>query len=466
MQDRLRRQPTQVQSDEEYLGMELHDRYCGVGGMKIVPTAAGAPGEVTPRDADSWPVLGGKSGRFHLLANDPRPLSPSATSLPVFDQRQGLTGGAKKSRSRWSASRLQRWHACPRQGWLERRLNAGRLEQQNEDLDARIRGDLVHNSLGALFENVFSLTEHTERSSVGANSLANTGRSVEDLFTHILDYIGRRAPWLEREDATAAQRRHDLIGLGRKSWMDWLSSPKPILPSGRLGNLLLAELELYNSIPISIEWPLNGIELKHPDGRTMQLTGFIDRVDVFDSDDGEDGDETIAPLDWSEDSTWKPKRLILIRDLKSVDGPKPDRLGERHRKALFDELQLGLYARSWEIAHPGDLVIGVGISEVGSSTNHSLEVSPAFVDLLEENGVGDITTFTHETHRLPGENADASSDSFRAWMRERLTTAFDVADGANSGRVHATPEEYVCTWCKVKEACGLAPIVGGDSTWN
>jgi hypothetical protein len=466
MQDRLRRQPTKVQSGKEYLGMELHDRYCGVGSMKIVPTGAGAPGEITPRDAVSWPVLGGKSGRSHLLANDPRPLAPSSTSLPVFDQRHGLTGGAKHTRTRWSASRLQRWQACPRQGWLERRLNAGRLEQQNEDLDARIRGDLVHGSLGTLFENVFTLHEHAERSSVGASSLANMGCSVEDLFAYILDYVGSRAPWLEREDATASQRRHDLVGLNRKPWMDWLASPKPMPPSGRLGNLLLAELELYNSIPISIEWSLNGIDVEHPDGRTMKLTGFIDRVDVFNSTIDEDGDETVAPLDWSKDSKWKPKRLILIRDIKSVDGPKAARIGERHRKALFDELQLGLYARSWEIAHPGDLVIGVGISEVGSFTNHSLEISPAFTELLDENGVGDITTFTHDTHRLPDEESEASSDPFRAWMRERLTTAFDVADAANSGRVHATPEEYVCTWCKVKEACGLAPIVGGDSTWN
>ena len=466
MQDRIRRQPTQVQSDEDYLGMDLHNRYCGVGAMKIVPTAAGAPGEVTPRDAASWPVLGGKSGRFHLLANDPRPLAPSATSLPVFDQRNGLTGGAKKTRTRWSASRLQRWQACPRQGWLERRLNAGRLEQQNEDLDARIRGDLVHGSMSTLFENVFSLPEHTERSSVGASSLANMGCSVDDLFVHILDYVGRRAPWLEREDATAAQRRHDLIGFSRKSWLDWLASPQSTPPSGRLGNLLLAELELHNSVPISIEWPLNGIEIEHPDGRTMQLTGFIDRVDVVHLPDREEGDETVAPLDWSEGSGWNPKRLILIRDLKSVDGPKAAKIGERHRKAIFDELQLGLYARSWEIAHPGDLVIGVGISEVGASTSHSLEVSPAFVELLDENGIGDITTFTHDTHRLPSEDAEPASDPFRAWMRERLTTAFDVADAANSGRVHATPEESVCTWCKVKEACGLAPIVGGDSTWN
>ena len=225
-------------------------------------------------------------------------------------------------------------------------------------------------------------------------------------------------------------------------------------------------MSLYNSIPISIEWPLNGMDLPHPDGRTMKLTGFIDRVDIFNDPTLEGGSDSVAPLDWTQSSDWKPKRLVLIRDIKSVDGPSKSKIGVRHRKALFDELQLGLYARCWEISHPGDLVIGVGISEVGNSTNHSLEVSPVYAELLDENGVGDITTFTHDTHRFPSEDAEADSDPFRAWMMERLTTAFDVASAADSGRVHATPEEGVCTWCNVKEACGLSSIVGGDTSWN
>ena len=466
MLDRLRRETTIIQSGDQYLGMELHDRFCGTGNLKMIPGNRGAPGEVPPRSSDNWPVLGGKSGRNHLLAIDPRPLKPSATSLPVFDQRHGMTGGASFTQKRWSASRLQRWQACPRQGWLERRLNAGRMEQQEEDLDARIRGNLVHGSLGALFQQVFSLDEGDERSSTGSSPLALSGHSVDDMFVHILDYIGIHAPWLEREDATAAQRRHDLIGMSRKSWLDWLASPNSASPSGRLGNMLSAEMGLYNSIPISIEWPLNGMDLPHPDGRTIKLTGFIDRVDIFNDPTLEGGSDSVAPLDWTQSSDWKPKRLVLIRDIKSVDGPSKSKIGVRHRKALFDELQLGLYARCWEISHPGDLVIGVGISEVGNSTNHSLEVSPAYSELLDENGVGDITTFTHDTHRFPSEDVEADSDPFRAWMMERLTTAFDVASAADSGRVHATPEEGVCTWCNVKEACGLSSIVGGDSSWN
>lgn len=466
MQDRLRRQPTDVQEEEQYLGMDLHNRFSGMGGLKIIPGNKGAPGKTPPRLSEQWPVLGGKLGRSQLLAIDPRPLRPSQTSLPVFDERHGLTGGAKLLRNRWSASRLQRWQACPRQGWLERRLNAARMEQQEEDLDARIRGDLVHQSLGALFEQVFSLAEGDERPSSGSTSVALSGHSMGDMFVHILDHIGVHAPWLEREDATAAQRRHDLIGMPRQTWLDWLASPQSTTPSGRLGNMLLAEMELYNSIPISIEWSLNGMTLPHPDGRTIELTGYIDRVDIFNDSTLEGGDDSIAPLDWTELSKWKPKRLVLIRDIKSVDGPSKSRAGERHRKALFDELQLGLYARCWEISHPGDLVIGAGISEVGTSTSHSIEVSPAFAELLEDNGVGGITTLTHDTHRFPSEDSAAASDPFRAWLMERLTTAFDVADAANSGRVHATPADGVCTWCRVKEACGLASIVGGDTSWN
>ena len=466
MQDRLSRQPTEILPDDEYIGMELHDRFCGIGGMRLVPSNSGAPGEIPPRDAESWPVLGGKKGRGQLLAIDPRPLKPSATSLPVFDQRNGQNGQKEFERKRWSASRLQSWQTCPRKGWLERRLQTGKMEQQDDDLDARIRGNIIHQSLGILFEKVFSLPEGIERPSKDATSLASVGKRTDEMFAHILDYIGQTAPWLEREDATAAQRRHDLIGFSRKKWLDWLASPKPTSPTGRLGNLLLAEMKLHNSIPISIEWPLGGMELYHPDGRKMEMSGFIDRVDVIKTSNLEDGNDTVAPLDWSSASKWKPKRLILIRDIKSIDGPKVGAEGERHRKALFNELQLALYARCWEISHPGDLVVGVGISEVGSSTSNRIEVSPAFSEFYEDNGIGEVTKLTENTHRFPDEDSSPDSDHFRAWIQERLTTAFDVADSANAGIVRPTPEENTCRWCNVKEICGLASTVGGDKSWS
>jgi len=468
MQDRIRRQPTEIHPDEEYLSMDLHQNFVAMGTLQIVPSKTGARGEITPRYAKSWPVLGGKSDNGNLLSTDPRPFKPDATSLPVFNQRNGYSEGASKSRSVWSASRLQRWQACPRQGWLERRLRADRIESQGDELDARIRGDIIHGTLGALFEKAFGLPEHIERDSKNATSLADLDEAPEILFSHMLDYLAEHAPWLEREDATAGQRRHDLIGLSRNDWLDWLASPRPMPPSGRLGRMLMAELELHNAIPLSIEWPLNGIDIPHPDGRSIRMNGYIDRVDLVNLEGvcNSDSELSIAPLNLLEHPEWKPHRLILIRDLKSIDGPRSTSVGSRHRKALFDELQLALYSRAWEIAHPGDLVVGAGISEIGSSTNHSLEASMNFADHLEENGVGDITRFTHATHRLPNTDSNPSTDAFRDWMQERLTKAIEIAAGADAGRVHATPNNVVCTWCNVKEACGLAPIVGGDQKWN
>tara|TARA_Y100001968_G_scaffold80801_1_gene71930 strand:- start:1223 stop:1915 length:693 start_codon:yes stop_codon:yes gene_type:complete len=230
--------------------------------------------------------------------------------------------------------------------------------------------------------------------------------------------------------------------------------------------MLQAETDLYNSIPISLEWPLNGIKITHIDGRELSLTGYIDRVDIIYHPTMEDGDDSIAPLDWRPSSKWKPKRLVIIRDIKSIDGPSKERAGFRHRKALFDELQLGLYARGWEVANPGDLVVGVGISEVGMDTIHSVEVSPAFSELFTENGIGKVTTYTHNTHRFPDEDAEPQSDPFRAWIAERLSTAFDVAKDADLGLVHFTPDEDNCMYCRVKEICGFGFLFGGGSSWN
>ena len=53
--------------------------------------------------------------------------------------------------------------------------------------------------------------------------------------------------------------------------------------------MLQAEMGLYNSIPISLEWSLDRMEVVHSDGRKMSLTGFIDRVDVIHHPELEEG---------------------------------------------------------------------------------------------------------------------------------------------------------------------------------
>ena len=468
MEDRIRRQPTEVPSESQYLDSNLHSHFVSVGKLNIVPTKSGAPGEIKPRFADSWPVLGGKKTGKNLLATDPRPLQPKATTLPTYDERNGFSESTFPSRNVWSASRLQKWQACPRQGWLQKRLRADALEEQTEDIDARIRGNLIHGAMGTLFDKALGIAEHAEIDSSTAKSLANLGESPEVLFAHILDYLAQEAPWLEREDATASQRRHSLIGLSHQEWIDWLTSPKPMKPTGQLGRMLLAEFEISDSIPISIEWPLKGLKIPHPDGRSIQMTGKIDRVDIIEIPEVCDSssEATIAPLYFSENPDWQPHRLVVIRDIKSVDGPKKNFAQKKHRIALFDELQLGLYSRAWEVAHPGDLVIGAGISEVGRHTQHTLELCSNYLDNISEYEVGGITKLTGKTHRFPDEDNEPTGSSFRAWMLERLTTAIDIAESANLGKVNPTPEKMVCTYCDVKAACGLAPTVGGDRSWN
>ena len=132
----------------------------------------------------------------------------------------------------------------------------------------------------------------------------------------------------------------------------------------------------------------------------------------------------------------------------------------RHTAGLFKEIQLALYARAWEIAHPGDRVIGVGISEVGDDTEHYVEIDPEFTFLEPAFNLGKRTTFSENHFRLPNEGTDPESNSFRAWMSSRITAAFRARDASESGWNHPTPGPH-CSYCSLASACSSASI-GGD----
>ena len=172
----------------------------------------------------------------------------------------------------------------------------------------------------------------------------------------------------------------------------------------------------------------------------------------------EEGDNTPAPFSLDN---WTPRRLIIIRDTKSVEGPSKDKLGEKHKKAIFEDFQLALYARAWELTHPGDLVIGVGITEVGDVTNNSLEIDPEFKAHLSSLNVGDLTEFTHEMYRFPNENLPASSNPFRAWIYWKLVVALKTSNFAKNGNVHPTPGKH-CEYCSVRRICGVGLEKRGD----
>ena len=186
------------------------------------------------------------------------------------------------------------------------------------------------------------------------------------------------------------------------------------------------------------------------------MRGQIDRVDLLPFDEkmtlvDESGSCEIAPLRL-EGSDWKPRRQIIIRDIKTSEG-EPHK---RHRIGLLEELQLALYARAWEVAHPGDLVVAVGISVIGHDTDHFLEVSRNIADGSTNLAVGDTRKpQTPSRYRFPDEDQEPTSDPFRAWLAQRLSTA-SAAAGAEAGRVHPTPSKGACQFCSVQSVCNVA----------
>jgi hypothetical protein len=51
-------------------------------------------------------------------------------------------------------------------------------------------------------------------------------------------------------------------------------------------------------------------------------------------------------------------------------------------------------------------------------------------------------------------------------MRHRLTAALQIGEMSDNGNVIPTPSGISCTYCSVKQACNLAPTVGGDKKWT
>ena len=150
-------------------------------------------------------------------------------------------------------------------------------------------------------------------------------------------------------------------------------------------------------------------------------------------------------------SGWKPRRLVLIRDIKTTESTD---VKERHYKGLFEELQLALYARSWEIATPGDLVIGAGISILGYETSHFIELSTidSFSHLQD---IGLKTDKTKLLFRFLNENQNPNSDPFRAWLTSRISVALNVSDRANKGFTNPIPAKYNCDFCSVRDLCDV-----------
>ena len=469
--DRERRQPRLVDG-EGYLPAAAQPHIWAVDKDVLLRTHRNAG--VRPRKAARWPVVGG-SNRETI---DPRPLLPQATESTPYDSRHGHLSGAEQSVEIWSASRLKEWLTCPRRGWLNRGLSAEEEERQREDFDSRAQGNLLHEVHHRLLERILGIEQGVERTIEDIENsglplnIVQSGLRESELHSIALDELSRLAPWLERTDAVASSRLRMLTGFTRTEWLDWLKDGSPEVPAGRIGRMVCAEIAIAGTIPIATEWEAlsfdeSGVELSLPSELSsraqeeltpIRLRGQIDRVDLlpFDEQKGllvdESGSNSVAPIRL-EGADWKPRRQIIIRDIKTSEGEPL----KRHKAGLLEELQLALYARAWEVAHPGDLVVAAGISVIGHNTDHFLEVSKHLSRTSNDEGIGDTThQQSPSRYRFPSEGIEPTSDPFRAWLAQRLSTALATAAGARAGRVHPTPGKDACKYCAVKSVCNVS----------
>ena len=431
-------------------------------GLKIIPTSSG---RAEARLASVWPHLGVMGEKGLSLGIDPRPIFPPSTRLEGLDLITGRAITELNLPKIWSPSRLQAWLECPRAAWYSRHLYIGRSEILDEDIAASTRGNIVH-----IIEEAILMAHGVPENAVAENPLPlHLGllSEPEDAWNVVLNTLVLRAPWMRRADGISAHRSRDLIGVSPEMWIEWLENETPIPLGGRLGRMLLSDYSLCDVAPIASEWEVsvNGrgnvsIELPtapesedEPSG-TFLLRGRVDRVDelLLDPNLLVPSANEIIPLDFDSEKPPAAKRFVIIRDIKSIDGTRDDGKDGRHLKGIFAELQLALYARAWEIANPGDRVVGIGATQVGNSTQAHVEIDPEFVDQIENLEIGIVSRKTHLHFRRPGEPREANSNPFRAWMRERIATALRVIRSAEAGNIHPEPSSR-CQYCTIADSC-------------
>ncbi len=425
-------------------------------GLKLTPS------RYTPangRSSPEWPHLGLKGEKHTGVPIDPRPISPPSTQFSELDSILGRTSVEYGTPKSWSQSRLQSWLDCPRKAWYEKHMRVTRDENLREDLAAITRGDIVHQ-----IEETILYAHGLESNKISAQSNPlNLGQlqNPENAWIIALNKLQEIATWMKRVDGVAAHRCRDLVGVSPEEWNSFIDEEIQIPIGGRLGRMIIADFGLTNASPIAVELQIKNhgkytADISLPESETsVVVNGRIDRVDEIKLE-YEMMDDEIAetiPLDFDLSSPPKSKRLVVIRDIKSVDGTKDNGDEQRHLNSIFKELQLALYARAWEVSNPGDRVIGVGVTTVGNDTIHRIELDPEFDGFVEHLSIGEITSHTHGHYRLPGSELDSSSNPFRAWMRERITTATRVIEGIKIGNIHPEPSSQNCKYCGIADAC-------------
>ena len=157
-------------------------------------------GVLNPRENHRWPVVGGvdKNGKSPPTI-DPRPLPLAPSGSAVSDSRHGHLSEPSQEIDLWSPTRLQDWHRCPRMAWMTRELVAQREENQEEDVDSRTHGELIHNVHHDIIQGALGLSSGKERDErgLGYSSIRSSGMDKKQIMMLALESLDSHAPGSE-----------------------------------------------------------------------------------------------------------------------------------------------------------------------------------------------------------------------------------------------------------------------------
>ncbi len=473
--DRFRRQPSYRDLEEgETMSWDLRSSMLSTDAVVLRPTKASLASSGVL--AEEWPHLGHRNSKSVSVTVDPRPLPPYMVEDVPIQHRFGFNAPPYR-REVWSPSRLEAWLKCPRQAWMTQCLAADDAEGlEAEDVDARTRGQVVHEAEAALLEGHGVPVGGEVVEGPQPLHLGPLG-TLEDAWAVVLAFLQRDVAWLGRNNAVSVHRTRDLVDATPEEWQAFVEGEVELPPRGRLARMLAADFELRHAAPVAVEWSpttatersialIASSETEGVEG--LRLFGYADRVDVLDLTETQEsalrdlgvlGDEvfdTPYPIDGTPRTA---QRLVVIRDLKTVNGPAPKYVGLRHTRCLFEDLQLALYARAWEMLHPNDRVVGVGASEIGESTVHYVELDSDLASIDESLAVGECTRY-FPLHFPAFDAHGAPMSPFRRWMVERLNVAQRAVNTAAAGHVNPTPGAH-CQYCSLSASCGAAVGSGG-----
>ena len=451
LRNNLANQPRNAEVDEIFLFPERHPSLWSISKMPLIPSSKNVGlhmPEYRPANQPPGILLGGLSPNGNNNpSRDPRPFHPLPSGIASHDARMGE--GPTIKLDRWSASGLRSWLECPRRAWMTRVLQAQSTDAQDDDVASYRVGNILHRAWAETIADKLGFMIHKERPDGGQNRLESSHCGIDDVIEDLTLRLLRQEAWLRSGDAGAAALHRHLFG--QDPWpIPNTDDHESVLPKigGVVRHLVESEFDLDLHRILSLE---HQFDTSHPEsplvGPERSVHGAIDRVDQLPLSSGEwftsDAPLSVIPLG-PERAESNPRRCIMIRDIKFIqrsDERKDPK--KRWSKMIFEEVQLALYARAWEVTNPGDMVVGVGGVIIGAQVDH--------FNIKRQSHKGPDEP-DYGLSMMHGITSSGHSDPFDGWLQERLSVAKNVIDAANKGRVPPTEGPH-CSHCPVISAC-------------